>query len=196
MTSPIKFVEGPAPTAVPAPTAIPAQIGEAGHPPRSRVADSESARGTLAGEAVCVETGACVHSEVVFPDGVDCGLPQAQSTSREKLAGRRADAQGEADGVASRRRNCQSRTQPQPPGSSKEQQSSHACRDHTSPPRGALERRVSATPSSFAAATAKTRPPRESSAPEWRSAWMAMKSIVILHADLGVILGRRVDGGR
>ena len=35
------------------------------------------------------ETGACVHSEVVFPDGVDCGLPQAQSTSREKLAGRR-----------------------------------------------------------------------------------------------------------
>ena len=102
MTSPIKFVEGPAPTAVPAPTAIPAQIGEAGHPPRSRVADSESARGTLAGEAVCVETGACVHSEVVF---------RTESTAVSHKRSRRPARSWRAGGRTPRARRTASRVE-------------------------------------------------------------------------------------
>ena len=99
---------------------------EAGHPPRSRGTWHHSRRGGVRGDGrLCaLRGGFSGRSRLRSPTS-------AVDVPRE--AGGRADAQGEADGVASRRRNCHSRTQPQPPGSSKEQQSSHACRDHTFP---------------------------------------------------------------
>ena len=78
------------------------------------------------------KTGACVHSEVVFrTESSVVSHKRSRRPARSWRAGGRPGRGGRRR--ESRRRNCHSRTQPQPPGSSKEQQSSHACRDHTFP---------------------------------------------------------------